>query len=651
VARGAKILLVDDEPVVRELVRQVLQVEGNEVVEAPTTNEALDTAERMGPFDVALIDKNLPDGSGIEVARRIKRMQPDTELILITAYPSLDSAIEVLRLGAFDYVIKPFDDINELKLKVQNAAERHALRTAQKNLTRELKESETRYREVVEASPDAILVYDAQGTIRQVNQAACKLYGYSIEDLLGSSAATLIGPDRQDMSISAMATGIVSRIDTHKDGSDLSVEVRSAKATLHGEEMIVEIVRDIRTRLDWADEKAELEGRLRRSQKLEAIGRLAGGVAHDFNNLLVVILNYVDFMRARVDDLAGMTESDQVREICTQLAQWTKDIGEAGDSAAALTRQLLAFSRDQVTAPEALDVNDVVEKVERLLRRTLREDIELKCELSPEAGTVKIDRGQLEQLVMNLAVNARDAMPEGGTLTLSTRSVVLAERDAGPLRLTPGDYAEIAIADTGCGIPDEILEHIYEPFFTTKSDGHGTGIGLATAYQIAHQADGTLQVSTELHEGTVFRVLLPLTDEPTPSEHAELATGEIRGHGETILVVEDDAGVRKLVRRLLHAAGYEVLVAVQGQEGLDTFRQHKDTVDLVLTDVVMPKLKGSMLADQIRSIRPDVKIVFMSGYVGGTGIRASVRDGTATFLAKPFSRRQLLEVIRNVLSS
>jgi CheY-like chemotaxis protein len=303
-----------------------------------------------------------------------------------------------------------------------------------------------------------------------------------------------------------------------------------------------------------------------------------------------------------------------------------------------------------VTAPEPLEVNQVIDTVQRHIRRTLREDIELHCALAQDLGAVKIDRGQLEQLVMNLAVNARDAMPEGGTLAIATRNTLLGEDEARGLRLAPGRYVEIEIADTGVGIPADIIDHIYEPFFTTKADGHGTGLGLATAYSIAQQARAALQVTTELHDGTTFRVYLPITDEP-PSERLESLGGELRGRGETVLVVEDDVGVRTLVRRLLQAAGYEVLAARQGQEGLDMFRQHTETIDLVLTDVVMPKLRGNQLAEEIRALRPGIRIAFMSGYAGGTVIRSGLQDRATSFLAKPFTKRQLLELVRDALKS
>lgn len=649
--RSAKILVVDDEPVIRELVREILAIGGNEVVDTPSTNEALDAADRLGPFDVALIDKNLPDGSGIEVARRLRNMSPNTELILMTAYPSLDSAIEVLRLGAFDYIIKPFEDVNELRLKVQNAAERSWLRRSHKELAQQLGESENRYRDLVEASPDAIVVYDPAGAIVQVNNAAIKLYGHSEQQLVGKKTSELFGPDRQDRRHSQMATGIVRRIDRHADGGDLPVEVRSATATLHGEEVVVEIVRDIRARLGWEDEKSELEDRLRGVQKLESLGRLAGGVAHDFNNLLVVILNYVDFIGVTVDDMEPLIESDELRKMTKQLRSLARDIGEAGDSAATLTRQLLAFSRDQVIAPEPLSINSVIEMVVRLLKRTMREDVELSCELEQNLGVVKMDRGQLQQLLMNLAVNARDAMPEGGSMVIRTANVELADQQARKLRLPAGNYAHISISDTGVGIPDDILQHIYEPFFTTKGAEHGTGLGLATAYQIAEQADGVLQVSTELHEGTTFDVYLPHTDEQSPSRAESQTPVDQRGKGETILVVEDEAGVRKLVRRLLTGAGYQVLEAKQGAEGLAAFRQRQAQIDLVLTDVMMPRLKGSDLASKLRALKEDVKLVYMSGYAAGNVVRDSVHEGRATFLAKPFSKKQLLSTVREALDS
>jgi CheY-like chemotaxis protein len=373
------------------------------------------------------------------------------------------------------------------------------------------------------------------------------------------------------------------------------------------------------------------EEQLRQSQKMEAVGRLAGGVAHDFNNLLLVITGCVDVARRSV------TEHERVLDLLGQ-------IESAAQRAAGLTRQLLAFSRQQVLEPRVVDVNGLVADTVALLRRLIGEDIALETSLDPRAYPVLLDPGQVAQVLMNLAVNARDAMPSGGKLTIATSNVEL-DASASPLGVTPGLYARIVVSDTGHGMDETTQARAFEPFFTTKE--HGTGLGLSTVYGIVKQSGGALAVRSEVGHGTTIEVYFPRATEAArrDSSRPRLAVG--RGH-ETVLLVEDEASVRKVVRLLLTANGYTVLSATGPDEALDLAEKHAGEIDVVLTDVVMPGMNGSQLAERVAKLSPEAKVVFMSGYASGA-LPSGVLDGDVAFLQKPFTEGALIAKLRSVL--
>jgi signal transduction histidine kinase len=361
----------------------------------------------------------------------------------------------------------------------------------------------------------------------------------------------------------------------------------------------------------------EREEQLRQAQKMEAIGRLAGGVAHDFNNLLTAILGYADFL---VEDVPAESRTD------------VENIQKAGRTAIALTRQLLAFSRQQVVQPEIVDVNTVVSNTDKLLRRLLREDIVVRLSLQPDLPPIKADPGQIEQIVLNLAVNARDAMPEGGTLTIATSSE--------PSRVV------LTVIDTGCGMTDDVKARMFEPFFTTKPFGKGTGLGLATVYGIVQQTKGTIDVDTAPGRGTTFQIALPAV-EAADSEAGEMDGATDTGGCETILVVEDNDSVRALTTEALTRGGYRVIEAANGEEALRAAREHAGALDVVLTDVVMPVMGGRALASRLRALYPGLRIIFTSGYMDE---KSAVEPGVP-FIHKPFSPPSLLRCVRNVLDN
>jgi signal transduction histidine kinase/ActR/RegA family two-component response regulator len=387
------------------------------------------------------------------------------------------------------------------------------------------------------------------------------------------------------------------------------------------------------------DELAETQGQLEQIQKMDAIGRLAGGVAHDFNNLLTVILGRTEIL------LEPLPPEDPMR-------RGIELIRRTAGRAAELTRQLLAFSRKQVLEPVVLDLNTVATEMKDMLGRLIGEDIALLTTPSPGLGRVKADRGQIEQVLMNLAVNARDAMPQGGRLILETAEVELDEEYARRhVGARPGPHVMLAVSDTGTGIPREIRSQIFEPFFTTKEPGKGTGLGLATVYGIVKQSGGYIEVESEPGRGTTFRIYLPRFDAPSAAGDRGPRPAAATGGTETILLVEDEEGVRELARDILRANGYTVLEARNGPEALLICERHQGPLDLLLTDVVMPRMSGRELAERLAPLRPDLRVLYMSGYTDDAVIRHGVLGAGTAFLQKPFTPAVLVQRVRETLDT
>jgi signal transduction histidine kinase/CheY-like chemotaxis protein len=384
----------------------------------------------------------------------------------------------------------------------------------------------------------------------------------------------------------------------------------------------------------------QTQARLQSVQKMEAIGRLAGGIAHDFNNLVQAIGGYAEVLLRR------LPEHDPLRHSAVE-------IKKAGDRAAALTRQLLAFSRQQVLQPRVLDLNQVVANVEQLLRRLIGEDVELETELAAELGAVRADAAQLEQVLMNLAVNARDAMREGGTLTIETRNVELSRADQREaFAIVPGPYVLLAVSDTGGGMDAEIRARAFEPFFTTKPAGQGTGLGLSTVYGIVKQSGGYIWLDSEPELGTRVRIYLPRVQEPVESIDARRQLAPAVPHGtETLLLVEDEGGVRELITEWMAAHGYAVLTAANGVEALDLAQQFPGRIDMLIADVVMPQMGGPALAARLLPLRPEMKVIYVSGYADEAIGDPDVLSAGAAFLQKPFTLDSLLHLVRETMDA
>ncbi|MCR4376316.1 MAG: PAS domain S-box protein [Acidobacteria bacterium] len=518
--------------------------------------------------------------------------------------------------------------------------------TERKQSERSIQEAQQRFQAVFDGSLDGIAIV-RDGVHVLVNRAHAAMFGYEPQEVVGKRTCELVVPEDRARIMALDAEIEAGSVMAHatefgglrKDGTTFPAEITIGQRVLQGESFLIGIVRDVTERKRADVDKAALEAQFQQAQKMESVGRLASGIAHDFNNLLTVINGMSELVLAQVSHDSRVQADVQ-------------EIAHAGERAARLTRQLLAFSRQQILEPRVLDVNTVVVGMESLLRRLLGEDIDLLVVPAPGLGHAKVDPGQIEQVISNLAVNARDAMPQGGRLTIETGNVTIAEASAAQRgeAVPPGSYVRLAVTDSGVGMDEDTRARIYEPFFTTKAPGKGTGLGLSTVYGIIKQSGGFIEVESEVGRGTSFKVYLPQvakavgTDRVGPTEVTHAGT-------ETILIVEDDAGLRKLATRVLAPAGYHVLGAASGEEALGLLERHEGPVHLLLSDVVMPGMNGRQLAERLVPARPRMKVLFMSGYTDDTIVRHGVSDAEMPFLSKPFTSVALLQKVREVLDS
>src|ERR1041384_3720649 len=503
-----------------------------------------------------------------------------------------------------------------------------------------LRETNQTLQSLVQTSPVGIIAYDLEGNVKSWNAAAERIFGWSEAEAIGLRNPIVPDDQWEDFSNtldithrSGMFTDLESSRIT-KEGRMIDVSLSSApladgRGNVHGS---VTVIADI-------TERKQLEDQFLHAQKMEAVGRLAGGVAHDFNNLLTAIIGYSQLGLSRLH-----SEDPMRKEL--------EEIERAGQRAAALTGQLLAFSRRQVLQPQVLDLNSVVGDLGKMLHRLIGEDIELDIRLSPELGHVRADRGQLDQIIMNLAVNSRDAMPEGGKLTIETANVELDESYATEhVDARAGRHVMLAISDNGAGMDKETRSRVFEPFFTTKEQGKGTGLGLSTVYGIVKQSGGHIGLYSEPGMGTTFKIYLPevedeLDKKPTPTT----AAGYPKRH-ETALLVEDEASFRKLARTILERNGYKVIEAASGDEASVTSGEYAGRIDLMLTDVVMPGTSGRELAQVVASARPEMKVLYMSGYTDDAIVHHGILDADTPFIQKPFNPETLLQRVRDLLDA
>lgn len=624
-----KILIVEDEAIIARDLQKRLENQGYIVTSASATGqEAIRRAGTESP-DLILMDiVLLGDMDGIEAAGQI-RSQYDIPVVYLTAYADEGILARAKVTEPFGYILKPFDD-RELRSVIEMALYKCSSE-------KRLKQNNVFLNNIIDSLTLPFYVINADDYTVVMANSAANFGTLTKESTCYSLTHNADSPCRGDEHPCTIR-------EIRKTGKPVILEhnhfVHEGKANtyeIHGypiRNKDGDVVQIIEYALDITDKRL-LETQLLQSQKMESVGRLAGGIAHDFNNLLSAILGYSELA------LADLPEDHPVRREVSIIA-------EAGERAATLVRQLLAFSRKQVLEMKTLSVNEIVENIAKILRVVIGEDIVLSIKLSPAVRNVKADAGQLEQVLMNLAVNARDAMPCGGRLALETDDVVLEEEYTRNFEgLLPGPYVMLAVSDTGVGMSREVQEKIFEPFFSTKGS-KGTGLGLSTVYGIVKQHKGNINVYSEKGRGTTFKVYLPVTGE---ADKAYVETGNIiqdlKGT-ETILVADDEPSIRRLIQDTLGPLGYRVVVASCGEEALQRIIMLDNNIDLLLTDIIMPDMNGIELADRVKEQMPSVKMLFMSGYTDDTIAQYGITN-KARFLQKPLTPRKLAVSVREVL--
>lgn len=629
-----RVLLLEDVLVDSELVEQELRKEG--IAFALKRVETRDGFKKeLNDFkpDIILADYKLPSFDGLSALEIVRNQDSDTPFIFVTGSIGEEKATEALKVGATDFVLK--DKLSRLAPVVQRA-----LREIEEKNKR--RKAEELIKSVFETIREGLIVIGPEYKILSANKAYCERVKRPLAEIIGMSCYKVAHhldrpcfesgiecPVKYTLETGEILTTIHNHYNKEKKPINLEIKSYAMKDASGKIISVIETINDI-------TERTSLENQLRHAQKIKAIGQLAGGIAHDFNNILTAIIGYANILQMR------MAEDDPSR-------RYVEDILASSERARQLTHGLLAFSRRQIINPAPVNINEIVRSVERLLSRIIGEDIELKTVLSPKDVIAMADAGQMEQVIMNLCTNARDAMPDGGVLTIETEII---EMDNEYVKRhgygKKGKYVLLSVSDTGVGMDEKIRERIFEPFFTTKEVGKGTGLGLAMVYGIVKQHDGYINVYSEPKRGTTFKIYLPLIKAKV-KEIKSVEPAPPIGGTETVLVAEDDASLRMLMKEVLEKFGYHVIEAIDGEDAVRKFKESKDKIQLLILDVIMPKKNGKQVYDEIMELRPDAKVIFASGYTANIIQKKGILEEGIDFILKPVSPQELLRKVREAL--
>ena len=647
--RSPKILIVDDELRICESLAYLLKTKDYDVTTATCGQDALALIAENA-FDLAVLDVHLPDMLGTDLMEKIKERNRDISVIVITGDANLDSAVAALRCGAYDYLRKPFE-FEEFLKTVENALNQKALKREKNKINHKLYRSEERYRYLVQNSPDIIYTLDADGNFTFLSEALEHLLGFTVEDLIGKHYTTIVCEEDREKaqwffderrSRDRAALGIELRLKSGGDGQHndsarryLTVELKSMgiyeassrdrerrHVGTHG------VIRDI-------SERQRLHAQLQNAERMESLGTLAGGIAHDFNNLLMGIQGRSSLISMDLEDAHPVLEHLQA-------------IDEYILSATHLTKQLLGFARGGKYEVKPTDINELVLKSANMFGRTKKE-ITIETQFHDANIVVEADRRQIEQVLLNLYVNAWQAMPEGGTLSLETKFVHLGEKDCRPYQVESGRYAHVSVTDTGIGMDQRALQHIYDPFFTTKEKSRGTGLGLASAYGIIKNHAGIIHANSKPGYGTTFNIYLPISERRVVRKLS--SQGKISSGSETILLVDDEDMIIEVSQALLKRLGHQVITAKSGEEAVEVVHRMGFGVDLVILDMIMPGMDGGRTFDRIREICPEIPIMLASGYAINGQAEEIMSRGCNGFIQKPFSVSELSQKVRQILDA
>ncbi|MEI9949249.1 MAG: response regulator [Pseudomonadota bacterium] len=640
------ILVVEDDPAHSEAMARALSTHGGFGLRFATSLADAQRAIAEKPPALILADLNLADGKAFELLSDPSN-QAGLPVLVMTSHGDEQTAVRAMRAGALDYLVKSPEAFAGLPHTVERALREWRLVESRRAAEAALRESEERFRVFFESSPDACKFVTSDGTFIDINHAAEEMFGYRRDEVLGKSVPDLGLFHRDSLAaaremandcLQGVACSPTELIVVHRSGRELVVEARTVSVRVRDGLALLTALRDISARKQAEVAQRRLEDQLRQASKMEAVGRLAGGVAHDFNNLLTGIRGFTDIL------ISGVAEGDPAHSDLLEIQRATQ-------RAATLTGQLLAFSRKQMVEPVVVDLNQLLSGAMRIVERLLGEEVQLVFRPGANLRAVRVDPSGMEQVLVNLAVNARDAMPTGGKLSVETSEVeVDVELCQNHLDARPGRHLLLSVKDTGEGMPEGVLSRLFEPFFTTKGPGRGTGLGLSIIYGIVQQAGGFVLVESDVGHGSTFRIYLPAVLE-RPVVPLAFVEPDLPKGSETILLVEDEVLVRSLVSKFLHSQGYRVLSAARGSDAIQLAAEQSTSIDLLLSDVVLPNMNGRQIYEKLAQTIPKLRVVFMSGYTENIIAPHGVLEDGLYFVQKPFSLKELARKVREALDA